>query len=315
MTTETETAASQKTKKAFTFPKVDLKKIWEQAKKVAGIPVRLWKQNQINTKLLYLVTKPNKIEELKKCLAEGADPNAGLKADNPAVLRAAKAKNYQAIELLIAAGADAAHRTYGGTDTLMTEAIKTVNEKLFDSLLKHNKSLNAVNYLGETPLLCALRNEKTWDMFCKLLEAGPDLNLYVGHTSSVVLHIAAQEGNLPAVQKLIEHGALIDARDGRGSTPLDYARRNGHTEVADYIQGVLDSKVAPWKKLNDNEIAGVSIYRAIGTRITEIFNFKTERCITVTHNLSTGAESTFVANFDDIKNKSRLEEARAKLKV
>jgi len=46
---------------------------------------------------------------------------------------------------------------------------------------------------------------------------------------------AALEGNLPAVQSLIERGNSPDTSDAEGSTLLMFAARGGHAEVVSYL--------------------------------------------------------------------------------
>ncbi|WP_431161965.1 ankyrin repeat domain-containing protein [Flagellimonas beolgyonensis] len=75
---------------------------------------------------------------------------------------------------------------------------------------------------------------------CELLVAtGMDLNL--GQTQQVTaLHSAAHRGNLKMVQLLVENGADIHARMENGSTPLDLAKKDGHHEVINYLDGRTD---------------------------------------------------------------------------
>lgn len=49
------------------------------------------------------------------------------------------------------------------------------------------------------------------------------------------MHIAAEWGNLEAVQYLIEHGLIYDQKDISGYTPIDYAHENDSTEIAEYL--------------------------------------------------------------------------------
>ncbi len=54
--------------------------------------------------------------------------------------------------------------------------------------------------------------------FCSVCWAG----------SSLDLHLAAKNGELSSVQRLIESGADVNVQDADGSTPLHYAASNGH---------------------------------------------------------------------------------------
>lgn len=45
------------------------------------------------------------------------------------------------------------------------------------------------------------------------------------------LHIATEKGRLECVQLLLRYGALPNAHDSSGYTPLIIAARHGHTDV------------------------------------------------------------------------------------
>jgi hypothetical protein len=49
------------------------------------------------------------------------------------------------------------------------------------------------------------------------------------------LHYAAGKGLLDSVKLLIQHGALPQTRDPLGQTAADWARKNGHAAVFDFL--------------------------------------------------------------------------------
>ncbi|KAK1976061.1 ankyrin repeat-containing domain protein, partial [Colletotrichum cereale] len=49
------------------------------------------------------------------------------------------------------------------------------------------------------------------------------------------MHIAARLGHVGVVEALLRHGAPVDARDGRGETPLHLAVDKGHGKVRDFL--------------------------------------------------------------------------------
>ena len=49
------------------------------------------------------------------------------------------------------------------------------------------------------------------------------------------LHVAADNGDLDLVKRLVTEGADINRRTRFGYTPLDYAARSGHLEIAKYL--------------------------------------------------------------------------------
>ena len=50
------------------------------------------------------------------------------------------------------------------------------------------------------------------------------------------LHVATMYGQLPAIQALMQHGADPFAVDGDGTTPLDYAIKEGYIHCIEYFE-------------------------------------------------------------------------------
>lgn len=71
------------------------------------------------------------------------------------------------------------------------------------------------------------------------------------------LHLAAQSGQLPAVELLVRAGAGVNVADRSGSTPLMLATAGNHTAVADYLRrhgaGAVD-----FSKVNDSVLSGTT---------------------------------------------------------
>ncbi|KAF4461322.1 NACHT and Ankyrin domain [Fusarium albosuccineum] len=68
--------------------------------------------------------------------------------------------------------------------------------------------------------------------FDEVLHSGSNINLQWPRSGWTALHLAAQEGKLGAVQKLLQHGAKTNMKDKHGKTAMDYAGDNGFAEVA-----------------------------------------------------------------------------------
>ena len=56
-----------------------------------------------------------------------------------------------------------------------------------------------------------------------------------GEALSTPLHLAARTGKLEACALLVEHGAIIGARDGRGMTAAQLAATNKRQHVVDFL--------------------------------------------------------------------------------
>jgi len=147
---------------------------------------------------------------LKQLLSQGADPNITGQFDTPALHWLIRVNDQENALLLLSAGAD----------------------------------VNQTNRYGVTPMSLAVSNGDP-DMVRLLLDAGADPNT-LEHNAQSVLMSAADVGNFATVKLLVENGADVNARDrsfgqthrGRrepipgGMTPLLYAARQGHTDIA-----------------------------------------------------------------------------------
>lgn len=69
----------------------------------------------------------------------------------------------------------------------------------------------------------------------RLLVQGADPNFFHEEKRSTPLHVAAKFGQASQIELLIVHGANINAIDGNGLTPLEVAKANNHTLIAERL--------------------------------------------------------------------------------
>ena len=119
-------------------------------------------------------------------------------------LLAAMDANVEVMRILAAAGADTALATEEGTTPLMVAA-----------------------GLGRVPAETRVTEPDTLDAVQFVLALGADINARneVGRTA---LHGAAHIRSDALVQHLVDHGAMVNAEDQRGITPLMIAEGGGH---------------------------------------------------------------------------------------
>ena len=68
-----------------------------------------------------------------------------------------------------------------------------------------------------------------------LLAANASVDAALHEDSSTPMHVAAQNGNAPIVQLLLQAGADTTLCRSDGETPLDAAHRNGHSECVELL--------------------------------------------------------------------------------
>ena len=129
------------------------------------------------------------------------------------------------IRQLLMRGFDANARDPQGQHGLIL-AIREPSPKVAIALVDAPKiSLNALNALGESPLmLAALKGQL--ELATKLVAKGADVN----KTGWTPLHYAASNGHVDVIKLLIENHAYIDAESPNGSTPLMMASMYGNAQ-------------------------------------------------------------------------------------
>jgi truncated hemoglobin YjbI len=100
--------------------------------------------------------------------------------------------------------------------TLLHEAAMAGDAELAAVLIRSGADFDAREGEGHTPLYRA----STGDVARVLLAAGATADIVSGPTRGTPLHQAARRGNVSVAEALLDHGAAIDARDGKGQTPL-----------------------------------------------------------------------------------------------
>jgi quinoprotein dehydrogenase-associated probable ABC transporter substrate-binding protein len=169
------------------------------------------------------------LEDLKKWLAEGADPNAEL---GNAVI----ADDLTRVTYLIEHGANAGMRDGDGY-TALGNAVRFGYTPIAKFLIEHNADVNATDLSGWTPL-----------MYAAWIDDAGLVNLLIAHGAKVdftkeasgltPLAVAMQNAKPKAGAVLIDAGANVDQPVGQGSyTPLMLATTSGSTHLAEQLVG------------------------------------------------------------------------------
>jgi ankyrin repeat protein len=161
---------------------------------------------------LHYAAREGRVEAIKLLLERGAYPNAWDNGDKTSLHYAAERGDVEIVRLLLEKGAYPNARDYRRRTPLRYAAEYGYSD-IVRLLLEHGTlSLFDAVTKGD------VEGVKLW------LERGVDPNVKVG--GSTPLHVAAERGYVEIVELLLSEvgrGVEVDARDGRGFTPLQYA--------------------------------------------------------------------------------------------
>jgi len=95
---------------------------------------------------------------------------------------------------------------------------------------------------GSTPLLCAAAGGNP-DMVAWLLDGPPGAQAEMSIESqdsrgADAMLIAAENGNLEALQELLQRGATCESLDSNGSSAMHYSAAGGHIDTLDFLSSL-----------------------------------------------------------------------------
>lgn len=212
-------------------------------------------------------------------------------------------------------------------------AIEQGNSDAVAILLEKGAKVVSERHYGYSLLHAAARKGGV-EIAEMLIEKNPALLSIKDSKGNTPLHIAAREGHADMAALLIARGANPEEKNHDNRTSLFIAQYERHEEVMKILkpyrrepdfsqaQAALEKRVMTaasspteenWKKLSGDKIAHVTHERAIGYKLTEIFNFKTRERTQLYQNLETRAETSDTKRFDDLSERAPLEEALREL--
>jgi ankyrin repeat protein len=179
--------------------------------------------------------------KVRLLLSRGAKVDARSKLGRtPLLIAAAYDGTTEAARLLIEKGADVNARDSGGM-TVLEQAAGSNHIELVRLLLAKGATVNTADDGGFTPLMQAAGSgDRNAPLVKLLLEHGASVNSKTGDTAEVVkngpialghltaLQLAACQGNLEAVEALVNAGAEVNVKDVRGATALVFAVATDH---------------------------------------------------------------------------------------
>ena len=150
------------------------------------------------------------------------------------LVAALSGKHFEVAELLHRNSADVDVRDqYGGT--ILREACRAGVPDIAQWLLNHGADVNAQGDENWAPLIIAIYNGRLKEVQM-LLEHNADIRIQCrSGTGMTPLHAAAnpdsRRDQADITQLLLDHGAIIDAENHEGRTPLQLALKNGYDDI------------------------------------------------------------------------------------
>jgi ankyrin repeat protein len=181
----------------------------------------------------------NKNVEVMRQLISLSDINAVNDAGETPCICATHESNYDALELLIRAGANL-HAVDNDDTTAMAVAVNHRDEKSVEILVDANVDVNTVEADADWTALHVAAAGCNHRLIAKLIAAGADVNArtVVGKTPCHMLwreDEARPEDAMQSIALLIAAKADVNIADQHGSTPLHYAVQRSFTECVSLL--------------------------------------------------------------------------------
>jgi hypothetical protein len=187
---------------------------------------------------LHIAVEENSVEAVEALLALGADADHRDKRGCSALFRASEYGREEAVRLLIAAGASIVARSHNFETGLFVACLKgrrRVVREILDACDDPARIFNQPEFYanGWTPVhaSCVQQDSEILRMLC---EAGLDAR-HPNSFGSAPLHTAAKLGFVEGVRVLLEVGVDVNALDHANATALDIVPRKHAEEIREAL--------------------------------------------------------------------------------
>lgn len=153
------------------------------------------------------------------------------------VFRSVKSGQNHLLFDFIKQGNDVNQQYDNGNYTLLNYAIKQGNYDAVKTLLAQGADPNTVSR-NKTPLIFAVIKKQPKTLH-SLIVHGADLNKTVKNGNTALI-MAAKSGRMQSVKKLVENGAIVQHKNDKGFSALDYANMGNYPDIAAYLVHIIE---------------------------------------------------------------------------
>jgi len=229
--------------------------------------------------LIHIAVQYGRAESLDTLLRAGADANMKNRAGNTAAIMAAESDRRDMIDLLIKYGGDMRTRGNGGVSTLMLAA-STGNLSLMDILLKLGVPLEGADEKGRTALFYGVSAPGP-EALSFLYDRGAD-GQALDRDNGTPLHLLDKNSQVATATLLLDRGVDINrARHSSGETALHIASGAGAWRLVETYLGRGASLLIN----QTSTVLGTPLFYALGERIN-----KNDGAVTIQLLLEAGAD-------------------------
>lgn len=191
--------------------------------------------------MLIVAASKNSILQMRELLDMGVSPNS-VDYDKRSALHIACAEGHEeAVELLLARGAEANVKDRFGL-TPLDEAVKSRKDSLVKSMIAKGALLSTAASEASLLAIAAQNNAEDVPLASLMLEAKVDVNCAdFGGRTPLLLAVCA--GNVGLASVLLDHGADPHKEDRWKSTPLLEVNRHGNRTGTNEMTRLFKSKV------------------------------------------------------------------------
>jgi ankyrin repeat protein len=214
------------------------------------------------TPLMIAVGSPGGAEVVKLLIEKGADVRYSQQGYT-VLMAAVEGGDRAVVQLLLAKGADVKAKNRVGWTALHAAAMAE-SRGLAEDLLAHGAEVNAAETIqGRTPLLWAATSGRA-DLVKLFLDSGAIVHAResLNGTTPLICASGSDRGDLALMNLLLEHGAGLGAKDDRGDSAIDWARRRGRRDIVRALErqgapsrGTDQPRQTPRRMGDDNTVA------------------------------------------------------------